>query len=360
MRKIIHIDMDAFYASVEQRDRPEWQGKPLVVGGSERRGVVAAASYEARQFGVRSAMPSATAKRLCPHLIFAPGRFEVYRDISEGLRALFREYTPLVEPLSLDEAYLDVTENLKGEPYAVRIAKELRRRIKETHNLTASAGVSFNKFLAKTASGRRKPDGMTVVTPEKAAAFLDELPIEKFHGVGPAAARKMAALGVQNGADLKAVPPATLARVFGKMGGYYYRMAHGLDDRPVRPDRERKSAGAERTFMDDLLTRAEIEAALKEIAANVGRRLQKHELEGRTVTLKVRYRDFTNHSRALTFGRPVAEADTLYDAALKLLAGFEQPLPPVRLLGLTVANFEQHDETLGRQLVLPFDECAEV
>jgi DNA polymerase-4 len=254
IRKIVHIDMDAFFASVEQRDNPELRGQPVAVGGSRERGVVAAASYEARQFGVRSAMSSIKAKRQCPDLIFVKPRFEVYKDISRQLRAIFADYTPLIEPLSLDEAYLDVTDNLKTMTSATEIAEEIRARIRAATDLTASVGVSYNKFLAKLASDHRKPDGLFVITPRMGPGFVETLPVRKFHGVGPATAAKMNRLGIATGLDLKARSLAFLQRQFGKSGSYYYGIARGNDDRPVRPDRIRKSIGAENTFFTDLFT----------------------------------------------------------------------------------------------------------
>src|ERR1700759_2294406 len=247
-RKIIHIDMDAFYASVEQRDNPELRGKPIAVGYAARRGVVAAASYEARTFGVRSAMPSITAQRQCPALIFVPPRFDVYRAVSLQIREIFAHYSPLIEPLSLDEAYLDVTENLRGLPTAVATAVEIRRRIFETTGLTASAGSSYNKFLAKLASDYRKPNGQFLVAPDRGAAFVEHLAVGKFHGIGPVTAEKMNRLGIQTGADLRSKPLEFLTQYFGKSGPWYYAISRGEDDRPVRADRERKSSGSETTF----------------------------------------------------------------------------------------------------------------
>ena len=251
-RKIIHIDMDAFFASVEQRDNPELRGKPVAVGGSRERGVVAAASYEARAFGVRSALPSVTAKRRCADLIFVTPRFDVYKAVSLQIREIFAEYTPIIEPLSLDEAYLDVTENLKGIASATEIAEDIRAKIRRETNLTASAGVSYNKFLAKLASDHRKPDGLFVITPKMGPAFVEKLPVEKFHGVGPATTAKMNRLGIATGLDLRAQTLLFLQRHFGKSGAYFYWIARGVDERPVRADRVRKSIGAENTFAQDL------------------------------------------------------------------------------------------------------------
>src|SRR5499425_2662776 len=270
-RKIIHIDMDAFYASVEQRDNPELRGKPVAVGGSRERGVVAAASYEARKFGVHSAMPSITANRKCPDLIFVKPRFDAYKAISLQIREIFAEYTPIIEPLSLDEAYLDVTENLKGIVSATQIAEEIRAKIRVETELTASAGVSYNKFLAKLASDHRKPDGLFVITPQMGPAFVETLAVRKFHGVGPATARKMAGLGIATGLDLRAQSQAFLQLHFGKAGSYYYWAARAVDERPVRADRIRKSVGAENTFAADLFTYEAAREALREIVDNVWR-----------------------------------------------------------------------------------------
>src|SRR5579863_6245031 len=266
VRKIIHIDMDAFYASVEQRDDPNLKGKPVAVGHGAKRGVVAAASYEARQFGVRSAMPSVTAIRKCPELVFVPPRFEVYRAVSRQIHAIFSRYTPLIEPLSLDEAYLDVTENLKGIPIAWRIAKEIRAQIFDEIALTASAGVSYNKFLAKLASDHRKPNGQFAITPEEGEAFVASLPVAKFHGVGPVTAAKMHALGIETGADLRRQTPDFLQRHFGKAGNWYFEIARARDNRPVVADRERKSSGLETTFSEDLTDPTQIEAGVAAMA----------------------------------------------------------------------------------------------
>src|SRR6266481_5782374 len=271
IRKIIHLDMDAFYASVEQRDDPSLRGKPVAVGGSRERGVVMAASYEARQFGVRSAMPSTTARRLCAELIFVKPRFDVYKEVSRQIRAIFAEYTPIIEPLSLDEAYLDVSKNLKGITSATVIAEEIRARIRAETSLTASAGVSYNKFLAKLASDHRKPDGLYVITPRMGAAFVEDLPVGKFHGVGPATTAKMNGLGIYSGRDLRAQTFADLQRHFGKSGAYYYSIARGIDARPVRADRVRKSVGAENTFPHDLVALDAMREALQPIIDKVWR-----------------------------------------------------------------------------------------
>src|SRR5437016_13640166 len=281
--------MDAFYASVEQRDNSELRGKPVAVGGSRERSVVAAASYEARKFGVHSAMPSITAKRKCPELIFAKPRFDAYKAISLQIREIFAEYTPLIEPLSLDEAYLDVTENLKGVTSATKIAEEIRARIRAETELTASAGVSYNKFLAKLASDHRKPDGLFVITPQMGPQFVETLPVRKFHGVGPATAAKMARLGITTGVDLRAHPLDFLLQNFGKSGSYYYWVARGIDERPVRADRIRKSVGAENTFPVDFFTYEAARDALREIIDKVWSYCEGSGTRGRTVTLKVKF-----------------------------------------------------------------------
>jgi DNA polymerase-4 len=358
-RKIIHIDMDAFYASVEQRDHPEYRGKPLAVGGSRQRGVVAAASYEARAFGIHSAMPSRTAYRLCPQIIFVKPRFEVYRQVSQQIRAIFFDYTDLVEPLSLDEAYLDVTESKTGEASAIRIAKEIKQRIKEEVQLTASAGISINKFLAKTASDWHKPDGLTFVSPEQAAAFIEALPIEKFHGIGKVTAEKMKKWGVFTGADLKARSELELARKFGKAGRHYYRIAHAIDAREVKPHRERKSVSAENTFSQDLKSEEEMMPYLEKLCERVALRLQKAETSGRTVTLKIKYHDFRIQTRSLTAARQVEKASQLLEAVRELLYRPEFPPEPVRLLGVGVSNLQHEEEGLPRQLKIPFEEADE-
>ena len=301
-RKIIHIDMDAFFASVEQRDNPELRGKPVAVGGSRERGVVAAASYEARAFGVRSALPSVTAKRRCPDLIFVAPRFDVYKAVSLQIREIFAEYTPIIEPLSLDEAYLDVTENLKGIASATQVAEDIRAKIRRETNLTASAGVSYNKFLAKLASDHRKPDGLYVITPKMGPAFVENLPVEKFHGVGPATTAKMNRLGIENGLDLRAQTLPFLQRHFGKSGSYYYWIARGIDERPVRADRVRKSIGAENTFSQDLHAFGPMREALEPIIAKVWRHCQATGIRGRTVTLKVKFADFQQITRSKSVG----------------------------------------------------------
>lgn len=298
LRKIIHVDMDAFYASVEQRDDPALKGRPVAVGGSSERGVVAAASYEARKFGVRSAMASAKAVRLCPDLIFRRPRFDVYRQVSRQIRAIFLDYTPLVEPLSLDEAYLDVTSDLRGIGSATRIAELIRQRIREETGLTASAGVSYNKFLAKLASDQNKPDGLCVIRPGEGAQFVAGLPVRRFHGIGPRGAEKMAKLGIATGADLRAKDIAFLRQHFGSLADYLYRAVRGIDLRAVSPDRPRKSLGSERTFERDLSSGPVLRETLDTIADIVWAGIEKHKVRGRTITLKLRLADFTTMTRA--------------------------------------------------------------
>jgi DNA polymerase IV len=344
LRKIIHVDMDAFFASVEQRDNPDLRGKPVAVGGSSSRGVVAAASYEARVFGVRSAMPSVTAKRLCPDLIFCKGRFDVYKEVSAQIRAIFRDYTPHVEPLSIDEAFLDVTEDLKGIGSATIIAQEIRRRIREQTQLTASAGVSYNKFLAKLASDQNKPDGLCVIRPGQGAAFVQTLPIRRFHGVGPKGAEKMARLGIETGADLAAKDLPWLRAHFGSFADYLYRAARGIDLRPVRANRIRKSVGGERTFSEDISSGPALRETLENIIEIVWESIERTQAKGRTVTLKMKYTDFQIMTRAKSLSGAVADkaefaelARTLLDEAL--------PLPlPIRLMGLTLSNLERAGE----------------
>jgi len=340
LRKIIHVDMDAFFASVEQRDEPSLRGKPVAVGGSSGRGVVAAASYEARKFGVRSAMPSVTARRLCPDLIFRKSRFDVYREVSGQIRAIFNDYTPLVEPLSLDEAYLDVTEDLRGLGSATRIAQEIRRRICEETGLTASAGVSYNKFLAKLASDQNKPDGLCVIRPGEGAAFVATLPVKRFHGVGPKGAEKMSRLGIETGADLVTKDLAFLRANFGSFADYLYRAARGIDLRQVRASRNRKSVGGERTFHEDLSNPAELREAMDRIIDIVWERIERAEATGRTVTMKLKYNDFTIQSRATTLPRSVAGKTEFGRIGHDLLSEM-LPLPrPIRLMGLTLSKLD--------------------
>lgn len=339
-RKIIHIDMDAFFASVEQRDHPELRGKPVAVGGMGERGVVAAASYEARVFGVRSAMASAKARRLCPDLIFVPHRFDVYRHVSRQIREIFESYTPLVQPLSLDEAYLDVTDNLLGIASATQIAAEIRSRIQETTGLTASAGVSYNKFLAKIASDVNKPDGLCVITPAQGPDFAAALPVRKFHGIGPATAAKMDRLGIATGADLRAHPRDYLDRHFGKAGGYYYWASRGIDHRLVNPNQERKSIGSETTFAHDLTTIETCMAELRPLIESVARYAEKHQTGGRTLTLKLRYADFKTVTRSRSTPRPVHTAREIEPIIAQLLGGLAPFARGIRLLGVTLHNLD--------------------
>jgi DNA polymerase-4 len=352
LRKIIHVDMDAFYASVEQRDNPELRGKPLAVGGGHR-GVVAAASYEARTYGVRSAMPSVTARRRCPDLVFVKPRFDAYRAVSNQIRAIFRDYTPHVEPLSLDEAYLDVTEDLKGIGLATEIAREIRARIRAETGLTASAGVSYNKFLAKLASDQNKPDGMCVVTPAKGEAFVAALPVKRFHGVGPVTAEKMAGLGIETGSDLRACSLDFLARHFGSSASYYHDLARGICHRQVKADRPYKSVSAEDTFAQDLRDEGALLAELERIARHVWDRIEKKGLAGRTVTLKVKYQDFRIVTRARSLGRPVSGADEFAQTSAALLKTLLPTLMPIRLLGAGLSNLAEGEAARPRELELP-------
>lgn len=346
--------MDAFYASVEQRDDPELRGKPVAVGGSRERGVVAAASYEARRFGVRSATPSISAKRKCPELIFVKPRFDVYRAVSHQIRAIFAEYTPLVEPLALDEAYLDVTENLKAAASATEIAREIRARIRAETGLTASAGVSYNKFLAKTASDERKPDGLFVITPKQGPAFVENLPVGKFHGVGPVTQAKMKRLGIQTGGDLKRQTLTFLEDCFGKAGIYYYSLARGVDERPVSADRVRKSIGAETTFDADLFTAEAARAALRPLVAKVWSSCEASTIRGRTATIKIKYADFMQITRSRTVDAPMASRDDFEGVSAALLEPLFPTVKGVRLLGVTLSSLEaDSDLRSSRQLILP-------
>ncbi len=346
--------MDAFYAAVEQRDNPELRGKPIAVGGSERRGVVATASYEARKFGVRSAMPSLTAKRKCPALIFVPSRFDVYRSVSKQIRNIFFDYTDLVEPLSLDEAFLDVTVNKKGIQSATLLAKELKQRIKAKTQLTASAGVSINKFIAKIASDFQKPDGLTVIPPEKAVKFIEALPIEKFYGVGKVTAKKMHKLSIYDGADLRRWSKEKLIQHFGKSGNYYFDIAQVLDERPVNPTRIRKSLGAERTFRSDLVSNQDIYSSLKDITEEVMRRMRKANVTGKTVTVKIKFADFRQITRSITIDNVVNSFDKLWELAQKLLLKVNLETNKIRLLGVTLSNFDSGEISTTKQLEMEF------
>jgi DNA polymerase-4 len=344
LRKIIHVDMDAFYASVEQRDDPALRGLPVAVGGGSDRGVVAAASYEARTFGVRSAMASVKAKRLCPQLVFVRPRFDAYREVSRQIRAIFHDYAAQVEPLSLDEAYLDVTDDLKGIGSATRIAEIIRARIRAETGLTASAGVSYNKFLAKIASDQNKPDGLCIVRPGEGAEFVAALPVRRFHGVGPRGAERMAKLGIHTGADLRDKDIAFLRSHFGSQADYLYRAARGIDLRRVDGNRPRKSLGGERTFDRDISTGPALREALDNIIDIVWSGIEKHTVRGRTVTLKLKLVDFTSTTRAKSLAQPVADKPEFARLGHALLDEV-LPLPqPVRLMGLTLSALEGSQE----------------
>ena len=358
-RRIIHVDMDAFYAAIEQRDDPErYGGRPVAVGGSPPRGVVMSASYEARPDGVTSAMPAAEAKRKCPDLVFVSPRLSVYREEGRRIRAIFRDYTDLVEPLSLDEAYLDVTEPKTGPPSGTLIAREIRRRIQAQTGLTASAGVAPGKFLAKIASDHNKPDGLTVVTPAEAKGFLRDLSIDEFHGVGPVTAAKMRELGIHSGADLQATGRARLHKHFGSRGLFFHRMAQGDDRRSVNPNRERKSISAEKTFTPATKDLAELDHRLRAVADRLGRRIQERGLAGRSVTLKIKHADFSIHTRQHTLSHPTGETSAVHRLARHLLRSPQPPREPVRLLGVSLSGLtgENSDD---RQLWLPFERLGE-
>lgn len=344
LRKIIHIDMDAFFASVEQRDRAELRGRPVAVGYAGPRGVVAAASYEARAFGVRSALPSVTALRRCPDLLFVPPRFEIYREVSDQIHAIFADYTDLIQPLSLDEAYLDVSSNRRGIETAWATAKEIRARILEETGLTASAGVSYNKFLAKLASDQRKPNGQFAVTPEMGPGWVQGLPVSAFHGVGPVTAAKMKRLGIETGADLKAQSLAFLATHFGSSAEWYYGIARGIDDRPVNPNRERKSSGSETTFEHDLTEPADVEAGVLRMAEEVAAWCAARARYGRTITLKVKFADFRQVTRSRTAGQSVRGTAALREASLDLVRSLYPLEQGIRLVGVTVSNFGQSED----------------
>lgn len=342
MRKIIHVDMDAFYASVEQRDDPDLRGRPVAVGGSSKRGVVAAASYEARRFGVRSAMPGVTARRRCPELVFVPPRFDAYREVSKQIHHIFSRYADAIEPLSLDEAYLDVTADRAGLGSATLTAEAIRRDIRQELSLTASAGVSYNKFIAKVASDQNKPDGLCVIRPDEGAAFVAELPARRFYGVGPRTAERMAKLGIHTGADLRSQSLTFLEEHFGKAALYLYRASRGQDDREVRPDRERKSIGGERTYSEDLVSASTLHAALDDIVDIVWERIQSHRTQGRTVTLKVKYADFRQITRARSLDRPVDTRESFATVGHALLDSVLPVQKGVRLLGLTLSGLVPH------------------
>ena len=343
--------MDAFFASVEQLDNPELKGKPVAVGGSGERSVVAAASYEARKFGVRSAMPSLTAKKLCPGLIFVKPRFERYQEVSAAIFEILREYTDKVEPLSIDEGFLDVTTDLKNIGSATLIAREIRGKIKERTGLTASAGISVNKFLAKIASDIKKPNGQFVIPPEDASRFIEELPVERFYGIGKVTAEKMHKLGVHNGKDLKSWDLTSLVRNFGKVGMFYYKIVRGEDDREVEPNQERKSVGTELTFDKDLTTRFEIVAELYKIEKELMKRLEESDASGRTVTLKVKFNDFRQITRSKTLQNYIRDFETLHREVASIRKLMKLEGSRIRLLGVSVSNLET-EECSDRQLHL--------
>jgi DNA polymerase IV len=358
IRKIIHIDMDAFYASVEQRDNPEYRGKPIVVGGSPegRGGVVATASYEARKFGIRSAMPSKKALELCPDVIFVRPRFDTYKEASKKIREIFSRHTDLIEPLSLDEAYLDVTHDKQRIGSAIKIAQLIKEAIKSELHLTASAGVSINKFVAKIASDLNKPDGLAFIAPDQVLEFMEKLHVEKFHGVGKVTAEKMKKMNLHTGADLKKLEEEELVKHFGKVGCFYYRIVRGIDERPVEPHRESKSLAAEDTFPHDLTTLDEMNAELEKIATTVCSRLEKYKLKGRTITLKIKYSDFKIITRNQSFAHTISDRETILDTAKRLLESTGITDKKVRLLGISVSNFGElvkpvkHDKSGQLQL----------
>lgn len=343
LRKIIHVDMDAFYASVEQRDNPELRGKPIAVGGGSSRGVVAAASYEARKFGVRSAMSGYLAKKKCPELIFVRPRFERYREVSYQIRKIFLDYTDLVEPLSLDEAYLDVTINKKGNPSATMIAKEIRQRIFETTGLTASAGISINKFIAKVASDYNKPNGQKTVNPDEVLEFLENLAIGKFYGVGKVTQEKMYQLGIFTGADLKAKSVEYLTDHFGKSGAYYYHVVRGIHNSAVKPDRIVKSVGTEHTFFENLVSEVFMIEKLDDISKELDKRLKKKKIAGKTITLKIKYSDFTVQTRSKTLPYYISDRALIMETVKELLYQ-EKIKDSVRLLGISLANLNNEEK----------------
>ncbi|QNJ97580.1 DNA polymerase IV [Constantimarinum furrinae] len=343
VRKIIHVDMDAFYASVEQLDNPDLVGKPIAVGGSSVRGVVSAASYEARKFGVRSAMSGVAARRNCPDLIFVKPRFDRYKEISKAIRNIFYEYTDLVEPLSMDEAYLDVTQNKKGNPSATLIAMEIRKKIKDKLGLNASAGISINKFIAKVASDFNKPNGQKTVPPEEVLPFLEALDIKKFYGVGKVTKEKMYRLGIFTGKDLKSKTEAFLTEHFGKSGTYYYQVVRGSHNSAVKPSRIQKSLAAERTFNENIASEVFMLERLKQIAEEVERRLKKNKIAGKTITLKIKYSDFTLQTRSKTLPHFVSSASLILETVKDLL--FQEKMQEsVRLLGISISTLNNEQE----------------
>ena len=357
-RKIIHIDMDAFYASVEQRDHPELRGLPIAVGHAEERGVVSAASYEARKYGVRSAMSSLKAKQLCPHIVFVPGRMSVYKEVSAQIHTIFREYTDLIEPLSLDEAFLDVTHNKKDIELAVDIAKEIKKRIREELNLVASAGISYNKFLAKVASDYRKPDGLCTIHPDQALDFIAKLPIEAFWGVGKVTAQKMHSLGIHKGKDLQQCTLEMLTRLFGKAGYIYYDFARGVDLRPVEAERIRKSVGCEHTLDKDITASSSVIIELYHVATELIERLKRNGFSGNTLTLKIKFYDFKQITRSITQEKELSQMSDILPLAKLLLKEVDYSIRPIRLIGLTVSNPKEEQEeehNVWKQLELEFE-----
>lgn len=354
VRKILHIDMDAFYASVEERDFPQLKGHPVAVGRAEGRGVVATANYEARKYGVHSAMSSKEALQRCPHIIFQPPRFEVYKTVSQQIHQIFAEFTDFIEPLSLDEAYLDVTHNKKSMPSATILAKEIKRRIRETTLLTASAGVSYNKFLAKIASDYNKPDGLFVIEPKDAVAFMSTLPVGKFYGIGKVTAQRLNALGIVTGADLQRLSLAEMTALFGKSGLFFYDIVRGTDNREVVVDRERKSYSAESTFENDLATRFAVVTELYRLEQRVWSEVGKGGKLGKTVTLKVRYADFTTITRSWSAEDYIGTFDEFHKAAKALLHKVDFENKTVRLLGIGISNLMDAENEYGRQLRIRF------
>lgn len=347
-RKIIHIDMDAFYASVEQRDNPELRGKAIAVGHADERGVVSAASYEARKFGVRSAMSSQKAKRLCPHLIFVPGRMEVYKSVSRQIHEIFHDYTDTIEPLSLDEAFLDVTDNKRHIELAVDIAKEIKQRIREELNLIASAGVSYNKFLAKIASDYRKPDGLCTIHPDQALDFIAQLPIESFWGVGPVTAKKMHLLGIHNGKQLRECSLKLLTRQFGKAGKLYYDCSRGIDLRPVEATRIRKSVGCEHTLEKDISRMSSVIIELYHVTTELIERLKRSGFKGNTLTLKIKFHDFSLKTRSISTPYELSRQEQILPLAKQLLKDIDYANHPIRLIGLSVSNPKDENESADR------------
>lgn len=351
LRKIIHIDMDAFYTSIEQRDHPEYRGKPIAVGGSPegRGGVVATASYEARKFGVRSAMSSKKAKELCPEIIFVRPRFDAYKEVSQKIREIFHRYTDLIEPLSLDEAFLDVTSDKQGIGSALDIAQSIRKAIREELHLTASAGVSVNKCIAKIASDMKKPDGLTFIGPSRIISFMEKLPVEKFFGVGKVTAEKMKKLGLHTGADMKKLTEAQLIMHFGKPGRFFFKIVRGIDDREVHPHRETKSVGAEDTFPQDISTLVEMNDELDKIAVVVSDRLKRYQLKGRTITLKIKYHDFKQVTRSQSFTVGLDDLDVISGTAKNLLLTTQPEDKKIRLLGISLSNFGNAPRELSNE-----------